>query len=266
MKVEVEQVIIGSDLSHYDSIASALGSSYNFTGIRYYAGGGGKNVNVFPTPWPIYGPRTNMLMSVYPDLRELLAGRLDNQIRDMIAGAPAGSMLTAWHEVLSLHYQPRYLTPANVYLMHRRMNVLCRGSNVTYGCLLGGGDLARLMRYVPPNLGFYGIDLYGNLGTRTHPRWHHPFDRWIQFRDLARTKDKVHRYPRLVIGETNCPVRSLRPAWFKLITSWLHAYGTHGKGVFTFWSDSAHLGGPWIPGDEATINALRGICSRYASK
>ena len=257
-------MIIGADWADYDGIVSAIGPSYKFRGIRYYAGGGGTVPNVFPTPWPIYGPGTRLLMSVYPDVPQLLAGRLDNQILDMIAGAPPGSMLTAWHEALSLKYTQKYLTPPNVYRMHRKMNTLCRGSNVLYGCLLGGGDLTYLMRYTPANLGYYGIDLYGNLGVYRHPRWEHPLNRWIQFRTLARTKDTMRRYPRLVIGETNCPIRSARPAWFKLITSWLHDYGRNGLGIFTFWSDNAHLGGPWDPTDKATINALRAICSRYA--
>lgn len=256
-------VIIGSDLSHYNGIASAVGTSYKFRGIRYYAGGGSGSLNIFPTPWPIYGPHTTMLISVYPDLRDLLAGRLDEQIRDMVANAPPGAMLTAWHEVLSLKYKQKYLTPANVYLMHRRMNTLCRGSNVTYGCLLGGGDLPTLFRYLPPNLGYYGLDLYGNLGIRTHPRWAHPFHRWIQFRDLARTKDTVHHYPQLVIGETNCPDQALRPAWFNLIASLVHSYGPNGKAILSFWNDYGGLSGPWDPSDQATISALRGISSKY---
>ena len=260
-------MIIGSNLGAFDKIASELGSSYNFSGIRYYAGGGasgGASVNVFPTPWPIYGPGTRLLMSVYPELNQFLAGKLDNQIRDMIADAPPGSMLNAWHEVLSLNYTPKYLTPTNVYKMHRRMNALCKGSHVSYGVLLGGGDIPWLLRYTPPNLGYYGLDLYGNLGTKTHPRWQHPFHRWVQFRDLARKKDLVHRYPQLVIGETNCPVESLRPAWLKLISSWMHNYGPNGAGIFTFWNDHGGLGGPWDPRDKATINALKTICTRYA--
>jgi hypothetical protein len=257
-------VIVGSDLADYPSIASEVGSSVKFRGIRYYAGGGGLNVNIFPTPWPIFGPGTRLLMSVYPDLRDLLAGRLDEQIRDMVAGAPPGSMLTAWHEVLSLPYTQKYLTPANVYLMHRKMSTLCKGSNVSYGSLLGGGDLVFLMKYLPPNLGFYGIDIYGNLGFKLKPRWQHPFHRWVQFRNLARTKDKVHGYPQLVIGETNVPDQALRPDWFELVASWVHNYGPNGAGVFTFWSDNATLGGPWDPNDKATIKALKGICSKYA--
>jgi hypothetical protein len=266
MKVEVH-VIIGSDFGAYDKIASALGSQYNFNGIRFYAGGGasgGASVNVFPTPWPVFGPSTRLLMSVYPDLNDLLAGRLDDRIRNMIANAPPGSMLNAWHEVLSLVYRPKYLTPPNIYKMHRRMNALCKGSNVAYGTLLGGGDLNHLMRYVPPNLGYYGLDLYGNLGTSTHPRWQHPFHRWVQFRDLAKKKDTIHGYPKLLIGETNCPVESLRPAWLNLITSWMHNYGPNGAGIFTFWADYGGLSGPWDPNDQATIKALRHICSRYA--
>ncbi len=181
----------------------------------------------------------------------------------MIANAPPGSMLNAWHEVMSLPYKQHYLTPYNVYRMHRKMDSLCRGSNVTYGALLGGGDLRYLMRYVPPDLGYYGLDLYGNLGLRKHPRWRHPFDRWTQFRDLARTKDRSG-YPWLVIGETNCPDQALRPAWLKLIASWLHGYGAHALALLTFWADHGGLSGPWDPSDRATVNALKGICSRYA--
>lgn len=260
-------MIIGSDFGVYDQIASTLGSSSKFTGIRWYAGGGALGptgaVNVFPTPWPVRDQRTHVLMSVYPDLGDLFAGRLDTQIRGMIAGAPPGSMLNAWHEVLSLPYQQRYLTPYNVYQMHRKMYSLCQGSNVTYGCLLGGGDLTYLMRYVPPGLGYYGLDLYGNLGLRLQPRWAHPINRWIQFRELARTKDKSG-YPWLVIGETNCPDEASRPAWFKLIASLMKDYGAHAKALMTFWSaHDAGLSGPWDPTDKATISALRSICSKY---
>jgi hypothetical protein len=204
-----------------------------------------------------------MLLSVYPDLDDLLAGRLDKKIRAMIAGAPRGSMLNAWHEVLSLPYKQRYLTPENVYHMHRKMDSLCHGSDVTYGCLLGGGDLTYLMRYTPTDLGYYGIDLYGNLGIRTHPRWRHPFLRWVQFRDLAKTKDTVNRYPWLVIGETNCPDRSVRADWLKLVASWMHDYGSHAQALLTFWSDHGGLSGPWVPTDKRTVNALKYICSRY---
>src|SRR5215469_16315638 len=142
-------MIIGSSFSAYDKIASAIGRPSSFAGIRWYAGGGalgtGRGVNVFPTPWPTPSPRARLLMSVYPDLRDLLSGRLDHQIRAMIAGAPSGSMLTAWHEALSLPYKQHYLTPGNVYRMHVKMASLCKGSRVTYGCLLGGGDLRFLM-------------------------------------------------------------------------------------------------------------------------
>lgn len=260
-------MIIGADSNVYDEIATALGPSADFKGIRAYAGGGSlgsdKGVNVFPTPWPVHGKSTRILLSVYPDLNDLFAGRLDKRIRGMIAGAPPGSMLNAWHEVLSLPYQQRYLTPYNVYQMHRKMYSLCQGSNVTYGCLLGGGDLTYLMRYVPSGLGYYGLDLYGNLGLRMHPRWEHAHHRWLEFRELARTKDKSGN-PWLVIGETNCPAKALRPAWFELLSSWMNQRGARARGLFTFWANPGHgLSGPWIPSDKATIKALREICSRY---
>jgi hypothetical protein len=265
---EVKRVIFGSTAGTYAKIAHTLGRSYRFRGVRVYAGGGAlrhnAGVNVFPTPWPDYGSHTRLLLSVYPDLGDLLAGRLDHQIRAMIADAPAGSMLNAWHEVLSLPYKQHYLTPGNVYRMHAKMNSLCHGSHVTYGSLLGGGDLRRLMHHVPPDLGYYGIDLYGNLGIHKHPRWQHPFHRWTQFRELAREKDRHRRYPRLVIGETNCPDKALRPDWLKLVASWMHAYGSHATAMFTFWSAHGGLSGRWDPHDAATIKAMRYICSRYA--
>jgi hypothetical protein len=268
-------VLIGSSLGAYKEIVADLGPSYSFKGIRYYAGGGalgadpvvtpldvGPRVNVFPTPWPHYGHDSRLLMSIYPDLRQFLHGKLDGQIRAMIADAPPGSMLNAWHEVLSLPYKQPYLTPGNVFQMHCRMNTLCRGSNVTYGALLGGGQIPWLLHHTPPDLGYYGIDLYGNLGTRTHPRWRHPFLRWEQFRELVRAKDTRHHYPALVIGETNCPVQSLRPAWLELVASWMHDYGSQARALLTFWSGTGGLSGPWDPHDKATIHALRRICSQ----
>jgi hypothetical protein len=74
-----------------------------------------------------------------------------------------------------------------------------------------GRDLTCLMCYVPPGLGYYGLDLYGNVDIRKHPRWKHPLDRWIQFTELARTKDEFG-YPWLAIGEMNwiAPASSLQ--------------------------------------------------------
>ena len=260
---------IGSPSGVFGQIRRDLGPSYKFNGVRQYANGGALGndsaVNHFPASWPDNGSGSKTLLSIYPNLNDLLSGKLDAQIRDLISTAPVGSMLNAWHEVLSLPYTESYLTANNIYQMHSRLNALCSGSNVLYGCLLGGGDLNHLMSNVPPNLGYYGIDTYGNIGINHTPRWDTQIARWQKFRDLAKAKDKVSGYPWLVIGETNCPNQSLRPDWLKYVASWMHDYGPHARAMLTFWSPTGNLSGPWDSSDAATITALRDICTRYGA-
>jgi hypothetical protein len=200
-------------------------------------------------PVPDAGP---IVYSIYPVPEHVLSGHLYDDLKRLIDSAPLGSYLTTWHEALSLKY-PSYITSESMYQLHARMNTICQDSHVTYGSIFGGGDLGKLFKSVPPNLGFYGLDLYGNLGIDKG------LARLDQFIAEARVKDTVNGYPRLLIPECNTPTESKRPAWFKAVCRRMHRYGSNSVGVLTFWNPHGSLSGPWQPTDRATIKAMDDI-------
>jgi hypothetical protein len=227
-------------------------------GVRIYGlkpDGPGKEEDRIAKTWPeppvpTAGP---IVYSIYPVPEHVFNGDLNDALKKLIASAPAGSYLTTWHEALSLPY-PSYITSGNMYKLHAHMNTLTHGTNVTYGSIFGGGDLATLFKSVPPNLGFYGLDLYGNEGIEKG------LERLDQFITLARPKDtKTPGYPKLLIPECNTPTESQRPEWFESVCQRMHAYGSASIGVLTFWNPTGPLSGPWDPKDKKTIAAMNEI-------
>jgi hypothetical protein len=201
-------------------------------------------------PVPNAGP---IVYSIYPVPEHVFNGSLNEPLKKLIASAPPHSYLTAWHEALSLPF-PSYITSANMHKLHAHMNTITRGTNVTYGSIFGGGNLATLFKSVPPNLGFYGLDLYGNEGIEKG------LARLEQFIAMAKLKDtKTPGYPRLMIPECNTPVVAQRPQWFTSVCERMHRYGSHSIGVLTFWNPTGPLSGPWLPKDRKTIAAMNDI-------
>lgn len=197
-----------------------------------------------------------IVYSIYPVPDHVFSGSLDGVLKKLIASAPANSYLTTWHEALSLPY-PSYITSANMYKLHAHMNTLTKGTNVTYGSIFGGGNLATLFKSVPPNLGFYGLDLYGNEGIDQG------LARLEQFITLAKPKDtKTPGYPKLVIPECNTPAVDQRPAWFEGVAERMHKYGSHSIGILTFWNPKGPLSGPWQPTNKKTIAAMNDIIDK----
>jgi hypothetical protein len=206
----------------------------------------------WPTP-PVAnaGP---IVYSIYPVPEHVFNGDLTTALKNLIKSAPAGSYLTTWHEALSLPY-PSYITSATMYKLHGYMNELTQKTNpkVSYGSIFGGGDLATLFKSVPPNLGFYGLDLYANDGIDKG------LARLDQFITLAGPKDTKAHYPRLLLPECNTPVESDRPDWFESVAKRMHTYGSHSIGILTFWNPTGPLSGPWEPKDKKTIAAMNDI-------
>jgi hypothetical protein len=200
-------------------------------------------------PVPGAGP---IVYSIYPVPHHVLDGSLYDDLKRLIDSAPPGSYLTTWHEALSLKY-PAYITSEHMYQLHARMNTLVKGTNVTYGPIFGGGDLAHLLSSAPPNLGFYGLDLYANDGIDR------AMDRLEQFIALARKKDTKTGYPKLMIPECNTPTVAERPEWFKTVCRRMHTYGSQSIGVLTFWHKHGKLSGPWLPKDTKTVDAMNDI-------
>jgi hypothetical protein len=202
-----------------------------------------------PPPVANAGP---ILYSIYPVPEHVFSGGLNKTLESLIASAPPNSYLTAWHEALSLPF-PKYITSASMFKLHAHINAMTKGSHVTYGPVFGGGDLTTLFKSAPPNLGFYGLDLYGNLGIEKG------LARLEQFITQAKHKDTRSHYPRLAIPECNTPRTAERPEWFKRVCERMHVYGSHSIGVLTFWNPKGPLSGPWLPKDRNTIAAMNDI-------
>jgi hypothetical protein len=230
-------------------------------GVRIYGlqpDGPGKETDRIRKTWP--SPPTSgagpIVYSIYPVPEHVFNGKLHDVLAHLIASAPPASYLTTWHEALSLSY-PAYITRDTMYKLHSHMNALTKGTNVTYGSVFGGGNLARLFESAPPDLGFYGLDLYGNEGIDKG------LARLEQFITLAKPKDtKTPGYPRLVLPECNTPKKSQRPDWLKSVCKRMHTYGAHSIGVLTFWNPHGPLSGPWDPKDTATIAAMNNIIDK----
>ncbi len=227
-------------------------------GVRIYGlqpDGPGKETDRIAKTWPA-PPVANagpIVYSIYPVPEHVFNGDLHDALKELIDSAPPGSYLTTWHEALSLPYPP-YITSDNMYKLHAHMNAMVAGTGVTYGSIFGGGDLGTLFKSVPPNLGFYGLDLYGNEGTEKG------LARLEQFITLAKRKDtKTPGYPKLLIPECNTPVKTQRPDWFKSVCRRMHTYGAHSIGVLTFWNPAGPLSGPWDPTDTKTIAAMNDV-------
>jgi len=204
-----------------------------------------------PPPVANAGP---ILYSIYPVPEHLFSGSLNKTLESLIHSAPPNSYLTAWHEALSLPF-PKYITSASMFKLHAHINAMTKGTHVTYGSVFGGGSLATLFKSAPPNLGFYGLDLYGNLGIAQG------MARLEQFIAQAKPKDTKAHYPRLVIPECNTPRKAERPEWFKRVCERMHVYGSRSIGVLTFWNPTGPLSGPWDPMDRNTIVAMNDIAS-----
>lgn len=186
-----------------------------------------------------------------------------SQIQHLIDSAPPNSYLTAWHEALTLHY-PSYVTSNSMFQLHARLNRMTRGTNVTYGSVFFAiSDLDPLFRSVPRDLGFYGLDLYGNNGLSIGME---RLEAFITKAKAKATRTATPGYPRLLIAECNSPIASRmfphaapRPEWFTAVCKRMHKYGTNSIGVLTYWNANGKLSGSWRPKDKATIGAMNDI-------
>jgi hypothetical protein len=209
--------------------------------------------NRWPSP-PVAnaGP---IVYSIYPVPEHVFSGSLNKTLESLIASAPPNSYLTAWHEALSLPF-PKYINSANMFKLHAHLNAMTKGTHVTYGSMFGGPrptGLTALFKSVPPNLGFYGLDLYEPDGLNKG------LARLDEFIRQAKLKDTKEHYPKLMLPECNTHKDVNRPEWFTRVCERMHIYGSHSIGVLTFWKPGGPLGGKWEPTDKKTIAAMNKI-------
>jgi hypothetical protein len=212
--------------------------------------------NTWPTP-PVANPGP-IVYSIYPVPEHVFSGSLNKTLESLIASAPPNSYLTAWHEALSLPF-PAYINIANMFKLHAHLNAMTKGTHVTYGSMFGGPrptGLTTLFKSVPPNLGFYGLDLYETNGIENG------LARLEQFITQAKRKDTKSHYPKLMLPECNTPQKAMRPEWFTRVCERMHVYGSHSIGVLQFWNPHGPLSGPWDPKDKNLIAAMNHIVNK----
>jgi hypothetical protein len=230
-------------------------------------------VNHIPAKWPGAHGEAYTVVSLRPDPRDLLAGRLDDQILPLLGTAPSGSQLTVWHEAGNLYKHNRSITPAAIRQSHVKMRNLCRhaGSGVGYGCIIYG-TIAEMDKWIPTAsypLDWYGIDIYDNLNSNNGGSFR-AADGAVSFgkikayldeyRALAQARTGL-RYPRINVCEMNSPRVQYRPDFFKQVARWMNGNG--GGQLCTFFKCGGNSGGRWLPDDQPTIDALNHIVSAY---
>ncbi len=224
--------------------------------------------NFIPTVWPAKPsvPGALVTLSVRPVPADLLAGRLDEQIAALIAAAPPGVKLSAWHEASNLDGYPEYVTAEAMSAVHTYMQEICRGTNVRYGSIICAVP-SETKAWMGTSLDWYGLDVY-DFGEGQFRDW--LSGRISKPRLFARLDDMLETCreltgrdaPEIDVCETNSPRPRHRAEWFALLAEWLDSHG--GERLQGFWNPSGSLSGPWLPDDTQTVQALRSIASSYA--
>jgi hypothetical protein len=223
--------------------------------------------NFIPTVWPAKEsvPEARVTLSIRPVPDDLLAGRLDAQLKGLIAAAPPGVKLSAWHEARNLPGYPDYLSAASMSAVHQYMQELCRGSNVRYGSIICDVP-SEAKAWMGTGLDWYGLDIYDFSEGQFRDSPDGGISRAKLFARLGDMLDTCRELsgrdaPEIDICETNCPRPEYRADWFTLLAEWLDGHGGHRLQIF--WNPSGPLSGPWLPDDEQTIAALRSISRTY---
>jgi hypothetical protein len=254
-------VLLGSNSRVFDAMNDA---GIGVRAFRAYR----DEFNFIPTAWPSKDsvPQARVTLSIRPVPDDLLAGRLDGRLADLIAAAPPGVRLSAWHEASNLPGYPDWVTAGAMTAVHEHMQELCRGSNVSYGSIICAVPSAT-RAWMGTGLDWYGLDVY-DFGEG---QFRHPLTGGISPDKLyARLDDMLDTCralagrddPEIDICETNSPRPRHRAEWFRLLAGWLHGRG--GGTLLTFWNPSGPLSGPWVADDDATIGALRSIAADYS--
>jgi hypothetical protein len=225
--------------------------------------------NLIPASWPTKEtvPDARVMLSIRPVPDDLLAGRLDDQLRALIATAPPGVRLSAWHEASNLAGYPDYIrSDRNISAVHEYLQDLCRGSNVRYGSIICAVP-SKVKSWMGRGLDWYGLDVYDFGGGQFRSFWTGGISKSKLFARLDDMLDTCRQLsgsdsPEIAICETNSPRPRYRAEWFTLLAEWMSANG--GGYLETFWNPSGPLSGPWLPDDTETIDALRAIAANLS--
>jgi hypothetical protein len=253
-------ILFGANSKAFDAMRDAEINALTFRAYR-------DQYNFIPTVWPAKAavPEARVTLSIRPIPADLLAGRLDEQLKALIAAAPSGVKLSAWHEASNLDGYPDFISAATMSAVHEYMQELCRGTNVRYGSIICAVPSAT-KAWMGTNLDWYGLDVYDFGEGQFRDRLTRRISRTKLFGrldDMLSTCRELSAddSPEIDICETNSPRPQHRAEWFTLLAEWLSSNG--GRRLQAFWNPSGPLSGPWLPDDLRTIRALQSISSSY---
>ena len=257
-------IILGCNAGIFSDVVSVVP---RHTGCRSYRDA----TDDIPKSWPGAAGATATLVSLRPRPDNLLSGALDDKILALLAVASPGAALTVWHEAGNLYQDFDFITPSSVRQMHVKMRNLCQqaGTGVGYGvCIYGTiAEMDKWIPHAPHAMDWYGIDVYDNMNSNNGGTFRNASDAvddskinayMDEFRDLARDRTGLTS-PSINIPECNSPILAHRPRFFRSLAEWLFDNG--GRGMYTFFKDGGPSGGPWVPDDTATIDALNHIAN-----
>ncbi|HEX9034383.1 MAG TPA: hypothetical protein VF834_21265 [Streptosporangiaceae bacterium] len=255
------RIVFGVNRNYYEEFTTAVPGA---RAVRIYY----SVENVFPAQWPNRLPGAWVTLSIRPHPGDLLRGRLDSQIRELVDSAPPCSELSIWHEAgpgNPLRY-PAYINADSMYHMHAHMQHLCRGTNVRYGSIISG-PANQCQAWLGRNLDWYGTDQYDNPrfhnadGTLSQAKLYQRMDANLAtWRKVAGTP-----HPAIRICETNSPSDSHRAHWFSLLAAWMAH--NNGHRILTYWnpehgSAAGGLSGAWPP-SRRVVSQLAALARTY---
>lgn len=256
------RLMFGSNRSAFPSFNTAIPRG---VAVRVYYDA----ENQFPAGWPNRLPGAWMTLSLRPNPGDLLAGKLDSQLKAIIDSAPAHSELTFWHENTTgnpLGYPSYVNNPRAALLMQHYGQSLCSGTKVRFG-VITCGPVGQQAGWIAPGLDWYGDDLYdfprlrNPDGTLNQAKIYARLDANLQ---TWRKRSGQHR-PSLRICETNSPHDSHRKNWFTWLAQWMAAH--NGRRILTYWNPDRGLAnnglsGPWPP-TQNVVDRLHQLSQTY---
>jgi len=251
-------IVFGANRSAYRGLHAAAPLA---VGLRWYF----DIENQFPRAWPRPFPGAHMTLSLRPNPKDLLSGRLDSHLKALIDSAPPHSELTFWHENTTgnpLRYPPSVNNARTAVRMQKYGHMLCRGTSVLFGVITVGPAIYQL-GWMAPGLDWYGDDLYEFARLRNRD------GTFSRTKVIARLYANLHAWqkvsgkkaPAIRICETNSRYDSHRAELFTTIAYWMARH--NGNRILTYWNRRDRgLSGPWPP-SEAVIDQLISLSKEY---
>lgn len=223
-------------------------------------------------------PGAQVLVCFMPPLADLLAGKLDAQLKAWLAQAPAGSWVTAYQESndpSNGFWQQAGASQGSLLAMHTYLQDFCAASapHVSYGADIGSSPIygagQDCTAWVPAGLGWYSFDGYDRPVKDSSGVWVSKYTAAQVFAGIGQVKAK---WPdaRVAITETNTYRVTQDPAsagaWF---TAAYEVGKQYGCSVFSTWWGPANTtnadwklitfeaGAPYV----AALNAIAADCA-----